>query len=66
MRPRRCPDTTLARAVAYRKAGARLVDVCAQLNADGVATPAGSPSWYPSRVSRLLKTQDAHLLAKTT
>jgi DNA invertase Pin-like site-specific DNA recombinase len=62
-RPRRCPDDVLARVVAYRATGARLVDVCAQLNADRVPTPAGSPTWYPSHVSRLLRTQDGRQLA---
>jgi DNA invertase Pin-like site-specific DNA recombinase len=62
-RPRRCPDDVLARVVAYRAVGARLVDICDQLNADGVPTPAGSACWYPSHASRLLRTQDARQLA---
>ncbi len=61
-RPRRCPDDTLARVVAYRATGARLVDICEQLNADAVPTPAGGTRWYPSHVSRLLRTQDAQQL----
>jgi hypothetical protein len=57
-RPRRCPDDVLALVVASRGAGARLADICARLNADGVPTPGGSTRWYPSHVSRLLRTQD--------
>jgi DNA invertase Pin-like site-specific DNA recombinase len=64
-RPRRCPDDVLARVVAYRATGARLVDICEQLNADAVPTPAGGVRWYPSHVSRLLRTQDAQQLAAT-
>jgi DNA invertase Pin-like site-specific DNA recombinase len=62
-RPRRCPDEVLTRVVTYRATGARLIDICEQLNTDGVPTPAGSPRWYPSHVSRLLRTQDALQLA---
>ncbi|MEV0396336.1 recombinase family protein [Polymorphospora rubra] len=58
-RPRRCPDDVLARVVAARLAGARLVDISDRLNDDGVPTPAGSARWHPSHVSRLLRTQDA-------
>jgi Recombinase len=58
-RPRRCPDEVLARVLTSRTAGARLVDICAQLNADGVPTPGGGARWHPSHVSRLLRTQDA-------
>lgn len=61
-RPRRCPDDVLAQVVAYRMAGARLVDICDQLNADAVPTPGGGRRWYPSHVSRLLRTQDARQL----
>lgn len=64
-RPRQCPDEVLARIVAYRATGARLVDICEQLNVDGVLTPAGSTRWYPSHVSRLLRTQDAVNLASS-
>jgi DNA invertase Pin-like site-specific DNA recombinase len=61
-RPRRCPDDVLGRVVAYRTVGARYIDICDQLNADGVPTPAGSLRWYPSHVSRLLRTQDGRQL----
>lgn len=61
--PRSCPDDVLARVVALRTGGAKLVEICATLNADGVPTPAGSPRWWPSHVSRLLRTQDARQLA---
>jgi Recombinase len=45
-----------------RAAGARLIDICEQLNAEEVPTPGGSHHWYPSHVSRLLRTQDARRL----
>ncbi len=63
-RPRRCPDEVLIRVVTERAAGARLADISARLNADGIPTPAGGPRWYPSHVSRLLRTQDALRLAR--
>ncbi|WP_158220322.1 recombinase family protein [Kineosporia sp. A_224] len=58
-RPRRCPDDVLARVLQLRAGGARLVDIAAALNADGVPTPGGGARWWPSHVSRLLATQDA-------
>jgi hypothetical protein len=61
-RPRRCPDDVLVRVVTARAAGASLIEICAHLNADGVETPAGGTRWYPSHLSRLLRTQDARLL----
>jgi hypothetical protein len=62
-RPRRCPDEVLGRVIADRLAGARLIDICARLNADGIPTPAGAARWYPSHLSRLLRTQDARRFA---
>ncbi|MBU2661984.1 recombinase family protein [Actinoplanes bogorensis] len=64
-RPRRCPDDVLRRVVAERAAGARLADICTRLNDDRVPTPGGSGRWYPSHLSRLLRTQDARLLGRT-
>jgi hypothetical protein len=58
-RPRSCPDDVLSRVVELRANGARLVDVCDELNEDSVPTPGGGTRWYPSHVSRLLRTQDA-------
>jgi hypothetical protein len=46
-----------------RAAGARLIDICEQLNAAAVPTPGGANRWHPSHVSRLLRTQDARRLA---
>jgi DNA invertase Pin-like site-specific DNA recombinase len=62
--PRRCPDDVLARVVTRRAAGARLADVAAELNANNVLTPGGGARWWPSHVSRLLKTQDADTLQR--
>jgi hypothetical protein len=42
----------LARVVACRANGARLIDICDQLNADAVPTPAAGARWYPSHVFR--------------
>lgn len=64
-RPRRCPDDVLTRVVTTRAAGVRLVDICEQLNADGVLTPGGSHRWHPSHISRLLRTQDARRLRES-
>ncbi len=58
-RPRSCADEVLARVVAARARGKRLADIASALNADGVPTPGGGSRWYPSHVSRLLRTQDA-------
>ena len=60
--PRRCPDNVLDRVVEERDAGARLADICERLNRDGVPTPAGGSRWYPSHLSRPLRTQDAQRL----
>jgi hypothetical protein len=59
--PRSCPDEVLARIVACRMEGEKLVDIASALNADAVPTPGGGLQWYPSHLSRLLRTQDAQL-----
>ncbi|WP_148309640.1 recombinase family protein [Kutzneria albida] len=61
-RPRRCPDHVLSRVVQLRQQGTRYVDICALLNAEGVVTPGGGARWYPSHLSRLLRTLDARAL----
>lgn len=61
-RPRRCPVDVLIRVIELRVAGARLIDICNELNGDGVPTPGGGLRWYPSYVHRLLHTYDARLL----
>jgi len=58
-RPRSCPDEVLDQVLELRAAGGTLVAIAEAMNAAGVATPAGSPRWWPSHVSRLLRTQDA-------
>jgi DNA invertase Pin-like site-specific DNA recombinase len=58
-RPRACPDDVLDRVLALRATGARLIDICDALNTDAIPTPGGGARWYPSHVSRLLRTQDA-------
>ncbi len=58
-RPRSCPDEVLDQVVELRGGGATLQAIASAMNAAGVATPAGSPRWWPSHVSRLLRTQDA-------
>lgn len=63
-RPRLCQIDLLLRVVEMRIGGALLVDICNQLNADGVLTPAGGLRWWPSHVHRLLRTYDAQLLAE--
>ncbi|MBM2621293.1 recombinase family protein [Actinoplanes sp. LDG1-06] len=65
-RPRRCPDEVLLRVLAEREAGRRLGEICAALNADGVPTPAGGERWYPSHLSRLLRTQDARIVGRSS
>jgi len=45
-----------------RRSGARLVDIRTAMNRDGVLTPAGRPTWWPSHVVRLLRTRDAAAL----
>lgn len=62
-RPRRCPLDVLIRVVELRDTGARLMEICNQLNADKIPTPGGGMRWWPSHVHRLLGTQDAQLLA---
>jgi hypothetical protein len=66
-RPRTCPDDTLIQVVLARESGARLIDIAKMLNAGNVRTPGGGAQWYPSHVSRLLKTQDAqNFIAEAT
>ncbi|MFF0737749.1 recombinase family protein [Streptomyces chartreusis] len=57
-RPRQCPDEVLARVARLRAAGARLTDICSDMNAAGIATPGGGRTWWPSHVHRLLRTVD--------
>jgi hypothetical protein len=42
-----------------RRTGLRLIDICAELNANGIPTPAGTSKWSTSHVSRLLYTRAA-------
>lgn len=63
-RPRLCHIDLLVRIVELRLGGARLKDICNQLNADGVPTPGGGSRWWPSYVHRLLRTYDAQRLAE--
>jgi hypothetical protein len=58
-RPRSCPDDVLSDVVASRACGMKLIDIAAGLNKSGTPTPGGGTRWYPSHVSRLLRTQDA-------
>lgn len=58
-RPRSCPDEVLDQVLELRRGGATLAAIASAMNAAGVVTPAGSPRWWPSHVSRLLRTQDA-------
>jgi hypothetical protein len=61
-RPRRCPDDVLTIVVDLRISGARLIDICDELNALGMATPGGGSRWWPSHVHRLLRTRDGSRL----
>lgn len=56
-RPKQCPDEVLREVARLKVAGARLVDIAEVMNRAGTPTPAGSPRWWPSHVSRLLATQ---------
>ncbi|GLZ57768.1 hypothetical protein Misp05_13440 [Micromonospora sp. NBRC 107095] len=58
-RPRRCKDDVLRTVVEKSLLGVRQVDIAELLNENGVPTPGGGERWYPSHVSRLLRTQDA-------
>lgn len=62
-RPRQCPDDILARVVSSRADGATLADIAKSMNTDGLLTPGGGITWYPSHVHRLLRTQDAQHLS---
>lgn len=57
--PRRCPDAVLDRVLQLRDAGARQTEIAEVMNKAGLPTPGGGSHWWPSHVSRLLKTQDA-------
>ncbi|WP_121397565.1 recombinase family protein [Micromonospora sp. M71_S20] len=64
-RPSSCPPHLLAQVVTMRQAGARLVDICAAMNAAKIPTPGGGARWYPSHVSRLLYTRAAQRIQGT-
>ena len=49
-RPRSCPDEVLAKIVACRMQGEKLVDIASALNSDAVPTPGGGLRWYPSHL----------------
>lgn len=59
-RPRQCSDHILStvHAMIYQEKVSYRV-VCDRLNAAGVPTPGGGPTWYPSYISRLLRTRGA-------
>jgi DNA invertase Pin-like site-specific DNA recombinase len=61
--PRRCPDAILDRVLKLRDAGARQTEIAEEMNKAGLPTPGGGTHWWPSHVSRLLKTQDAQTRA---
>jgi len=61
--PRRCPDAVLDRVLQLRDAGARQAEIAEEMNKAGLPTPGGGTHWWPSHVSRLLKTQDAQTRA---
>lgn len=63
-RPRQCPDHVLHAVLMMRRHGATFRSICARMNGDGVPTPGGSPTWYPSHVSRLLHTRSAKEFAQ--
>ncbi|MER5381776.1 recombinase family protein [Streptomyces sp. NPDC002688] len=44
--------------VRLRADGARLADICNDMNAAGIPTPGGGSTWWPSYVHRLLRTRD--------
>ncbi|MGI8416120.1 MAG: recombinase family protein [Nakamurella sp.] len=56
---RSCSDEVLDQVLELRAAGGTLVSISTAMNEAGISTPAGSPRWWPSHVSRLLRTQDA-------
>jgi DNA invertase Pin-like site-specific DNA recombinase len=61
--PRRCPDAILDRVLQLRDAGARQAEIAEAMNKAGLPTPGGGTHWWPSHVSRLLRTQDAQTRA---
>lgn len=64
-RPSSCSPTLLAQIIMRRMEGARLSDICAELNSAGIATPGGGCRWWPSHLSRLLRTRAADRMRRT-
>jgi hypothetical protein len=58
-RPPCCPPEVVTLVVALRRRGLSLAAIGAELNAQGVPTPAGRPRWTKSHVDRLLHTRHA-------
>ena len=58
-RPMQCRPDVLLYIVQRRFAGTKLREICAELNAAGVPTPAGGTLWNTGHVSRLYYTRAA-------
>lgn len=58
-RPSGLSPEILGLVVRRRTEGWRLEDICQVLNAAAIPTPGGGKRWWPSHVSRLLRTNTA-------
>lgn len=56
-RPPCCPTEVVAYVLTLRSQGLSLAAISAALNAEGICTPAGRPTWSKSYVDRLLHTR---------
>lgn len=58
-RPPACPLEIVIRVVELRRQGLSYAEISAELNREGIQTPAGRPIWHKSYVDRLLHTRYA-------
>ena len=58
-RPPSCPREIVMWAIELRRQGLSYAEISAELNREGIPTPAGRPVWRKSYVDRLLHTRYA-------
>lgn len=58
-RPMLCPEATLRRILEYRQDAWTYRQICDIFNAEGLPTPSGKTTWYPSYPWRLMGTAAA-------
>lgn len=58
-RPRTCPDEVFYRVLSLHLSGHSYRGICKVFNTENILTPGGGETWWPSHLSRLLRTRAA-------